>query len=1495
MAPFTRNVPVGAPQQWTRRDFFTIAGAATGALLAFDPTKAAEVGAELPTHRFRIRRDEDLLSLEVSFVNFEINDGKLCSLGAGRSLIIVRFPPQNLAEAIFDYPPPQDGYEIAPIPDIAPPEKCKPPVNDDALAQVPANSPRPPVRSYLSGPSWVVFVVPSGTQLPLARKWANQYRTKYGGNHPSAESLSVVDIWLREMGEWKIRVPANAVTPGTSDKPAVPVMPRPDETCLEIPFRVFIAPTKENTRILTSSESPWVLGDLNPERPRELWHAAILCREQLFPATMPKGIDISAAPELAPPTYVQTQARALFSPDYLTRGEPPRHTYYPGNMPLSLENWTRHKLVEQMSVGNGWLDAEHLILTALGCAASLSYISQVSFDQIMAEQLRTNGVPKSGTYLGVYKHRINLGRDTYVIVAEPGFLFPFVYPCFYIELYQRRFAAYWKGCSKADSRFSSPGAYLLKEYYIVCVDPVKNFGGDDNPIGRGMPLKRAVLVETRSPLLVNYEKFPISGDLDETKVGALTKCEHDLLDGARTDKGKTQSRIFVPRLLRDYDANGPRPDGVRWNMSFTDGADRQIKGETCLMFSNNVVTGQLAWNCLQDSYRRSAFPAEKVSFAPEKAVLKVPTNPSRPQDPLPIAPYNLPDAERNAAATLSDAVRAWSDARSKSLLALKKAQTANACAQQCASAFLDYAQAEREKLPQKLIDDLNGQATALRAAAVQAPDKAKYLALQGNIAAAISRIQDAKTVLATLTPATWQQLSSIAERITKNAADNVLKQGMVSDLLRQMARAEQVSSTLETHGMTFDCGRLARLATGPGRLSEANQKITALLDKATSAQNLIDQLADVHKAQAGVDTPTAIELIKDSYWYGRLNSQLQSLQQTTDNLQTTAADKLQQFQKTAKAYLNELQAAESQLTSMGNQYFQTQLANADAVIPSLKAMMPDAPIRSISHLDDYLARGIDGVQNGVYGKLNQIIDSGNAMAQQVRSGLAQPAALVAGLSRDLGALSGNGPDALKNLARNVTGIDLSQAIPTAQLFGVLPLKDIIGDLKGAVPAANIPTINLTDVPNKYVHVWQWTVPVHKLDLTLVNFIPDDSGDPYPVLLHLSLTTEIDRPNSVQQATNSPQSLAKVTLDGFLGYYDDQAKKPYKDLGPTDYSFAIQLLKLVEVQVAYLTIHAQGQAGQDLKPTIEPKISDVQFLGPLKFLKDLQEELQDLLGGGFILDVGPTGLEVGFEMDLPDMSVGVVAMENISIGSSLTLPFGSEPVGFKFNFCTFDEPFILSVMCFAGGGYFTCALRTDGWRQLEGALEFGGALSFNVVVAKGDLFVMAGIYIRLSNNASDIGAFFRAGGHLEVLCLINASVEFLLMLRYRAADDGHNTIHQLYGIASLTVSIDMFMFSIDVSITMEKVFIGSAEADDAKPPISDGGQAGDTMAHTRSPFMFASQPAAKKPPLRVQPPMSYFKPTSSTMAAAVAPATDAKDYRFENAEEWNRDYWSQFAF
>jgi hypothetical protein len=1360
----------------SRREFLGAAAGVSGALLLNDPAAAVDLGPDLPSYHVRVRRDVDLLSLELTFKNFAERPDELVALGAGQSLVIVRFPPQNLAEAVFNRRPPNEEFEFAPL--LIP------------GADEPYYSPVPPVQTYLSGPSWLVFMVPDGMRIPLQR--------------PSVDApCSIVDCWLRMMSDWKIRVPVNAVTPGT------PAMPRYDETCLEIPFRLFIAPTSSETRWLTSSERLWGF-DPEPGDTRELWHAAILSRKPLTPAQLPPGINKDRIPpELMPPTSVAVQARAVFSPDYRVNGEPDQQDYYPSQLPLSLQRLTRHRLVKQMAKGNGWIDAEHLILSALGCDASLSYISQLRFDDIIKKQLA--GDPEGNeSELAIFKHRIVVGRDQFFVEAYFGFLMPFVFPALAVSLTRRRFTSYLE-----NSNYGPPGAYLLKERFILVQDPLKKFVSSGSTLGRKMPIKKVTLSETTSPLLADW-----------TNSNVVDDCKPDVDDSLKACiKGKL---FFIPRRLED-EAN-PTADGLRWPAEFEDESGQQSKTtDACLLFAQNVVYGQQLWHALKENFTGWKMAAQPISYAPEHAELSIVVPPGDPIGNVStgqvLARHELQKSERVAARHLAELLRDGKVKRQE---------------------FENYVRAHQ--------DDVEG-----------------FINNLGRLGVPAEVINAHQVALRSFDKSTLQNLSTQVLPAIQKLRDNFQEESY-QDLINQLQRAEQVTSTMETHLLRFGCARVDEL------LHKAENQLGELASQAKDKDDFLKKLSDLQ-----LNKKDQISKLGD-----RLDSELQM---RLDGLEDWNRER-----KEIQAYAAELQQASAQAKAAANQYFQAQIDDAHVVLPALKGMASNVPPAAIDHFQGYLAKGMGSlgqgasrVQNGVFAQLKQTIDQGAAMADKVRCGVARPAAIIAGISRDLGALSGSGPDAVHKLANQFSNrtddmpklADLQSAIPNAKLFSVLPLREIIevaGDA-GTLSRGQIPSIAQVTLPDHFEQTWEWSTPVKKKDFGFIKFLVETANKPQgsTVQLHISSVTRVETPKSPDQA-GSPRG--SVTIRGFLGFWDEQGRVGIRNTKPTDPA-AVHLViaGLVDVPFYYVEFNSKAPIGQSAKTELTPHMGEIGFLGPLKFVKDLQTYLAGLMGKGFELQITPEYIRVGFLLPLPPITTGACTLRNISVGASLGLSFTNKPLRFGFNFCSKLHPMELAVTIFGGTAFLEVALLSDGTKELEGAIDFGGLIAFDFGVAYGQLHVLAGFYFRVTNTTTDLSGYLRAGGELFVLGLIHASVEFVLMGRYRI-ENGSN---QIYGICTITVSIDLFLFSADVSIVMEKRIAGSSNSSDS----SNGDSAG---LLDRSSFRLVglAQPVTE-PVDRIR---AYFD-RPGVMGRFAYPAEPAR--ACAALESWNRDYWSQFDF
>ena len=123
-------------------------------------------------------------------------------------------------------------------------------------------------------------------------------------------------------------------------------------------------------------------------------------------------------------------------------------------------------------------------------------------------------------------------------------------------------------------------------------------------------------------------------------------------------------------------------------------------------------------------------------------------------------------------------------------------------------------------------------------------------------------------------------------------------------------------------------------------------------------------------------------------------------------------------------------------------------------------------------------------------------------------------------------------------------------------------------------------------------------------------------------------------------------------------------------------------------------------------------------------------------------------------------------------------------------------------------------------MLEASFEIGANVSISVVVASGNVHIMAGVYLKLDfvSKESQLTGYLRAGGSLDVLGLISASVEFYLGFTYYFGPPC-----KIAGEATVTIEVHVLFFSASVHASLRREFsdprisfadlIGPADWDD----------------------------------------------------------------------------------
>lgn len=412
-------------------------------------------------------------------------------------------------------------------------------------------------------------------------------------------------------------------------------------------------------------------------------------------------------------------------------------------------------------------------------------------------------------------------------------------------------------------------------------------------------------------------------------------------------------------------------------------------------------------------------------------------------------------------------------------------------------------------------------------------------------------------------------------------------------------------------------------------------------------------------------------------------------------------------------------------------------------------------------------------------------------------GIATPQQAVTALSRDLGPVGGNLP----------TLQDLKQFNP-AQVLGGLP--KLFGSIALTDILPIVPLNGLADLLK---------IPATTSELIFPN--GDRLKPPQALHSHLHWIPQLqDSPGGIFTANleGKPASL-RLDIDTLVPIASPD--KTITDVDADLQSFTISLFGTSDpthfIDLKFDRLRFRSKTGS--KPSVDVELDEVVFTGPLTFVKTLSDFLGSLSGPS--IDVSGQGVAAGYSISLPTLSVGVVSLQNISFGGSIFLPFTDfDKMRVRFNFCTREHPFLVTVSLFGGGGFFAVALGVDGLEMLEASIEFGGNFAFDIGVASGGVHVMAGIYFKITRavpgpDKIELSGFLRLGGELEVLGLITVSLEFVLSFTYKS-------VGKAYGKATLTVKVEIAFFSASVKLSVEKQFAGG----EGDPNFADMLTAGD---------------------------------------------------------------------
>jgi len=428
-------------------------------------------------------------------------------------------------------------------------------------------------------------------------------------------------------------------------------------------------------------------------------------------------------------------------------------------------------------------------------------------------------------------------------------------------------------------------------------------------------------------------------------------------------------------------------------------------------------------------------------------------------------------------------------------------------------------------------------------------------------------------------------------------------------------------------------------------------------------------------------------------------------------------------------------------------------------------------------------------------------------------GLVTPSLLPQALSRQYGTVAAkvhdlvNGDPAKDYLTNFAQGaFKPEELVPDIKLLGVLPISKIFQALSDLGDAPKLLNEELPDRIRATLNIHQETLqafpdPSLTPDPIFQPNAPADDGGNQKSVLDITSTIEVMRP-AVGVSGGTPQVTPQqptATVVGSLTF------------------FKINLFGCLVI--SFDSIGFSAQPGQKPDVTIGiNKDHGIRFKGPLEFVNELKNYIPS---NGFTdppnLSVTPAGISASYSLALPSVTVGVMSLQNVTIGAGFDLPFDGKPPTAKFNFAEKQNPFNLTVSLLGGGGFLAIEVNTHGVQMVEAQLEFGAFASIDLGVASGSVYVKGGFHFYWSGSQDgtdptasgkvELDAFVELGGHLSVLGLISVSLVFHVDLSYEEIDSPKSS--QLIGQATLTVDVEVLFFSKSVSVSVEKQFAGSA--------------------------------------------------------------------------------------
>lgn len=374
---------------------------------------------------------------------------------------------------------------------------------------------------------------------------------------------------------------------------------------------------------------------------------------------------------------------------------------------------------------------------------------------------------------------------------------------------------------------------------------------------------------------------------------------------------------------------------------------------------------------------------------------------------------------------------------------------------------------------------------------------------------------------------------------------------------------------------------------------------------------------------------------------------------------------------------------------------------------------------------------------------------------------------------------------------NFDVLDFLGTLP--KLLGVLDLGDLLSNVIQSIPSSGF-----GEVP---------TIPGFQIDVEFDGNIPSKVTATFHWETELAsydagTSTEIFEVSAVE-----PGAPTLLAVDAFVCVPLD-GSDPDAQISVAVDNFAISFppnFELIRVSFHEIRLSATPGDGVELVPDLE----QIRFEGVLTLLEALQPLLQ-FQGGGLELEERDDDVQALVRISLPNISLGILAIRNISIAAGANIPLvPSKQFESIFEFGTKSNPVTVLVLGYGGGFHLelTGAPYPGSVELIRLGINVTFEQSLNVVVAKGTLSASFGAYLEISGPALNLtvvlGAYVEVTGSVKVLGVVTITIGASVELTYNL------TTQILKGTATIYASVDTPLGSKEVSFKVkQEIKIGS---------------------------------------------------------------------------------------